>query len=153
MNFLKLIQLLSFVAISFFSVDVYSVRGGESKSESDEYNATVYPAGHNVTLTTVTTQSNQKVTITREQRFNCQVVKHNGELYSLGKKITGEEKKTCTRSKEVYCCGCDYNDSLGVGSSAAWMTGKCCLAILIECQDSMQCCCRRTIEYEVEMQR
>lgn len=60
--------------------------------------------------------------------------------------VTAQPQQRSVRRKDVYCCGCDVQDSMGVATSALWFQGRWCSAIFLESVDCMQCCCRRTVE-------
>ncbi len=152
MNFFKSVQLLSFVVISFLSVDVYGSGKYQSLAqmnnvgmphavdhvvnEAEGLNARFYSAGSKFQHTVVTQHSDRTRTEVINKKHTYPVIKHNGKVYKVGPEITGGEQETRI-GREVCCCGCEPL------RPEADLTPCCCLCVLIQ----KYCGYVRTIEY------
>lgn len=142
MKFLKSVQLAFCVAIYFLNADVF---GSEHKHpDSEQFNATVYPRGHEFQHTIVTRQPDGTTTRVINKKYLHPIVKYDGKLYQVGKEITGREQETRTVSREVCCCGCKVEN----GGLADLV--PCCIL----CTIVRECCgCVRTVEYQVPVEQ
>ncbi len=149
MNFFKSVQLLSFVAISFFSVDVYGCCCYSLQNEFVEVELS-----KSVELARNKAQAIEGVEVVMNEpgitTINASII----EAFNIDAFDVHHEdvlaQKIDPHHREIYCCCCTvlgYEDEMRartmVGGEENY--GLICMA-------NLESCCRRTVQPEVEME-